>query len=710
MSQKTSLKDIEIQFEQAKKLHQKNVLIEASVIYEAILKAEPRHADAMHLLGLVAVQNGQYELGISWIEKAICIEPCNAKFHSNLGAAFVDTHQHLKALSSYDRAIAIDPSFIDAHYNKAVSQIALNHWQDAVQSLEQALLYRPLCFEALYLLGNALQELRRFKESIARYRQAESINSRYAPLFFNLANALKALGNMEEAIKNYEESLKIDQAFMDAYINLGNALKESDQTDRAITVYQKAIAVNPCFHKAHFNLGNAYKHCQKYELAVKSYDAAIRINDQYQEAYLNKGAALVELLLLEDALQSYSAAIKLKTDDALAYFNCANTLAKLFKFEEAIQNYGQAIHYKRDYYEAHFNMGNVFLELGNPSKAIENYDFAIALNPQYEEAIWNKSNALLLAGKYESGWKLYEIRRRENQAVPPRSFEQSVWLGKESIAGKTILIHAEQGLGDTLQFIRYVPKLADLGARVLLEVQPQLLSLLQTVKGISLLVKKGDDLPAFDFHCPIMSLPLAFGTNSTTRIPAPINLMVCEKKKFFWVNKLVKRNKLQVGLVWSGGFRPDQQEFWEINGRRNLPLHYLKTLKGIGVEFISLQKGEPAESEFRQAVAAGWDGPVIHDHVNELKDFSDTAALVMNLDLVIAVDTSTAHLAATLGKPVWLLNRFDTCWRWLLDREDSPWYPSIKIYRQPAHGNWENVMQRVRADLMVLAASHSKAC
>jgi len=183
--------------------------------------------------------------------------------------------------------------------------------------------------------------------------------------------------------------------------------------------------------------------------------------------------------------------------------------------------------------------------------------------------------------------------------------------------------------------------------------------------------------------------------------------MIPEVKTQFWANKLGVKTKPRVGLVWNGGFRPDQPEILDVNERRNLPLQHLKALAGIDVEFISLQKGEPAESEFRQAVATGWDGPLIHDHVQELKDFSDTAALVMNLDLVIAVDTSTAHLAASLGKPVWLLNRYDTCWRWLLERDDSPWYPSVTIYRQASFGDWDGVMQRVRSDLLELAARNA---
>jgi hypothetical protein len=276
--------------------------------------------------------------------------------------------------------------------------------------------------------------------------------------------------------------------------------------------------------------------------------------------------------------------------------------------------------------------------------------------------------------------------------------------GDKPLAGLTFLLQADQGLGDTLQFIRYAPVVYAMGAHVIAEVQAPLFPLLSRMQGVDVWIQKGDALPTYNHRCQLMSLPHFLKTTLDNIPPCPV-LHVDEIKQRYWADKLSNASKLKVGLVWNGGPKYRSQLMREMNERRNLPLHHLKTLNGIDVEFISLQKGEPAESEFRQAVAAGWDGPVIHDNVAELKDFSDTAALVMNLDLVIAVDTSTAHLAATLGKPVWLLNRYDTCWRWLLERDDSPWYPSIKIYRQPSWGDWYSVMQKVREDLLAWSAT-----
>ena len=380
-------------------------------------------------------------------------------------------------------------------------------------------------------------------------------------------------------------------------------------------------------------------------------------------------------------------------------------LQELHRHDEALLCFDRAIALQPDYADAYFNRGNLLISMRKSDKAVVDFDQALIIHPDDEDFKYNKATALLLTGEYQQAWQLLESRWiRMSISNNQRQFEVPQWCGNEHIQGKTILIHAEQGLGDTLQFIRYVPMVAALGATVIVEVKVPLLSLLENMQGISVLLKKGDPLPPFDIHCPMMSLPLAFKTSLTT-IPACPQFVIPEAKKQYWADKLGLKEKLSVGLVWNGGFRPDQPEIWDVNERRNLPLQQLKALAGIDVEFISLQKGEHAESEFKQTVAAGWDGPLVRDHVDELKDFSDTAALVMNLDLVIAVDTSTAHLAATLGKPVWLLNRYDTCWRWLLEREHSPWYPSIKIYRQASWGDWDSVMQKVRADLLAWSAT-----
>jgi hypothetical protein len=231
------------------------------------------------------------------------------------------------------------------------------------------------------------------------------------------------------------------------------------------------------------------------------------------------------------------------------------------------------------------------------------------------------------------------------------------------------------------------------------------MNLLSSFSSVAQLAEKGSPLPPFDYQCPLMSLPLAFKT-SLSNIPANVPYLKSNlEKSLFWKEKLGEKIKLRVGLVWSGGFRPNQPELWSVNKRRNIPLAKLTVLKNLDIDFYSLQKGQPAESELAELIRDNWDGPHIVDFTSLLHDFSDTAALIENLDLIISVDTSTAHLAGALGQPVWILNRFDTDWRWLLDRSDSPWYPTVKLYRQEKAGDWDDVVQRVKADLICLDAS-----
>ncbi len=304
---------------------------------------------------------------------------------------------------------------------------------------------------------------------------------------------------------------------------------------------------------------------------------------------------------------------------------------------------------------------------------------------------WRKAGAFMSGGKR---------RPTRSQCATLRSRCGSE---KSDIAGKTILLSEEQGLGDTIQFCRYAPLVAQRGARVILEVPPQLTRLAAGLAGVSQIVETGRPLPAFDLHCPLMSLPLAFKTELAT-IPAAIPyLKVDPDQSKAWQDRLGAKTKLRVGLVWSGGIRPNQPV--SVNQRRNIPLAKFAVLNNPDVAFYSLQKGQPGEAELAELKHNRWSGPDIVDLTGAIGDFSDTAAFIDNLDLVITVDTAAAHLAGALGKPVWILNRFDTDWRWLLERADSPWYPTARLFRQDNPGDWDGVIQRVKAGLDRMATS-----
>ena len=475
----------------------------------------------------------------------------------------------------------------------------------------------------------------------------------------------------------------------------------------AAILYDSIIAAQAAHSDAWHMRGLLDAQAGEHAQAVKRISQAITLDNTKSAYFNNRGLAFLGQQSFIEALADFQRAIALEPSLAQAHCNLGNVLQELLRFEAALICFDRAIALQPDYADAYFNRGNLYAAMLDIPQACANYDQALALNPDDVDVKFSKGNALLLAGEYIIGWHLYDLGCMKLMLKEYKDHSALFASSDQPLRGLTFLLQADQGLGDTLQFIRYAPVVHALGARVIAEVQAPLLSLLNGMTGVDAWIKKGDALPPHDHRCQLMSLPHFLKTTLDNIPPCPV-LHVDDAKQQYWAEKLGIKSKPRLGLVWNGGPKYRSQLMREMNERRNLPLQHLKALVGIDVEFISLQKGEPAESEFRQAVASGWDGPVIHDHVHELKDFSDTAALVMNLDLVIAVDTSTAHLAASLGKPVWLLNRYDTCWRWLLEREDSPWYPSVRIYRQASWGDWDGVMQRVRMDLMELASRDAK--
>jgi hypothetical protein len=432
---------------------------------------------------------------------------------------------------------------------------------------------------------------------------------------------------------------------------------------------------------------------KRFDEAIAHYDRALSLRPDYHAAYSNKGMTLHELKRFDEAIAHYDRALILRPDYHAAYSNKGVTLHELKRFDEAIALYDRALSLKSDYHAAYSNKGVTLHELKRFDEAIAHYDKALSLRPDYHEATWNKSHSLLLQGDFESGFPLYESRwdvEKISEISGKRFFDKPTWLGKESLEGKKILLYVEQGLGDFIQFCRYVKLVADLGAKVILETPQSLAGLMKDLDGISQLVIKGEELPFFDYQCPLLSLPLAFKTNLQT-IPNPrgyINLDDYRHKIIEWKARLGSKLKPRAGLVWSGN--PHHKN----DSNRSLLLNDILPFLSNQLEYISLQK------EVREVDKLTLDSnPHILSFPAHLNDFLDTAALIENLDLVISVDTSVAHLSGALGKKTFVLLPSTPDWRWLLDREDSPWYSSIKLYRQVAIGDWNSVLNRVKLDL-----------
>ena len=406
-------------------------------------------------------------------------------------------------------------------------------------------------------------------------------------------------------------------------------------------------------------------------------------------ALSNRANVLNRLDRPGEALALYDEALLPNPEHSETLCNRAIVLHRLGRYEEALAGFDKALALRPDFAQAHSNRGLTLQQTGRPQEALASFNRALSLMPDYPFARWNASLCKLLLGDFAAGWPEYEWRWKQPEwRTEGERFKGPRWLGGESLAGKTILLHAEQGLGDTLQFCRYAPAVAETGATVLLEVQSPLKELLSTLGGIRQIFARGEALPPFDFHCPLMSLPLAFGTTLGT-IPAAVPYIRADAVRARqWDEKIGRNGRPRVGIACSG--RPTHRD----DRNRSIPLRHFAPLLAQDLQLVSLQKDiRPEDRKMLEET------PGILNFADDLKDFSDTAALAETMDLVITVDTSVAHLAGAMGKPVWILLPFAPDWRWLLNREDSPWYPSATLFRQSKTGEWDDVFGRIAANL-----------
>ena len=500
--------------------------------------------------------------------------------------------------------------------------------------------------------------------------------------YADLGVALMRLGEGEAAEAGFRAAIHLKPQGPAPYNSLGALLIEQGRLEQAEAVLRQAVALHPRFSEAHGNLGCVLQARGRAAEARLVFYRALRLSPYSANLYANLGVALTDLGKVEAAADSFAAALHLCPDLIDAWCGYGGALCQMGRLDEALAAFDEALARRPACAAAHNDRGVALQRLGRWEEAIAAFRETLRLDPGHPDALANLGLVLLLLGRYEEGWPAHEGRWRSRyMALGLRHFEQPQWDG-EPFDG-TLLVHAEQGLGDTLQFCRYAPRLAE-RQRVVFEVQPSLVSLLRRTMGDVEVVARGAPLPPFEAHCPLMSLPLLFGSTLGT-IPAPAAYLAADPAKVrAWAERLAGLKGLRCGLVWAGGARPGQPQVAATDGRRSLSLHQLAPLgRAPGVSFVSLQKG-PAAAQAAEPPP----GLTLLDLTHDLHDFDDTAGLVANLDLVISVDTAVAHLAGALGKPTWLLNRFDTCWRWLLGREDSPWYPSVRIFRQPGPGAW----------------------
>ena len=593
----------------------------------------------------------------------LSFEPTNAEVWQALGSVCREQGKPDDALNAFQRAVTLDPEFAQAHNS----------------------------------LGIAFLERAKFPEAAACLERAIALDAGGAAAHNNLGNVYLAQGRKNDALARYQEAVRLHPSFAEAHGNLGNVLRELGRLDEALASCRRAVEIKPTFAIGHNHLGAVYSSFRRWEDAVGSFRQAIALQPKYPEAHVNLGDALRELGRLVEAEAALREAVRLRPEMAQAHLSLGLVLLDRDRLPAAEESCRQALRLNDQSNSAHQALGLICMQRNDSEEAIACYQRSLSLSPSDAAVHRNLAISQLRLGRYEQGWAEFEWRLQCPEAAN-RRFSQPLWDGTP-LAGKTILLHAEQGLGDTLQFVRFAGLVRQRGGRVLLACQRALLPLLRHAAGIDELMALGDVAPAFDVHTPLLSLPHILGTTLET-VPAQVPYLEADAKLVeHWRSELAPIAGFKVGIAWQGS------PYYRFDRLRSVPLDELAPLAAVpGVSLISLQKGFGSEQV--AALEGRFNIVDLGPRLDESSGpFLDTAAVVKNLDLVITSDTALPHLAGALGAPVWLATPFAPDWRWLLERDDSPWYPTMRLFRQQRPGDWRHVFQSMAAALAELVGA-----
>lgn len=554
-----------------------------------------------------------------------------------------------------NRAISLAPATVVYHQNLAALMMATKRPERAIELLQRAIQIDPRSPDASIKLGLIYEEREQLDLAAEQYRRALVINPNSAEAYCNLADVLVKQSKFEPAIETYAKALQINPNLAEAFANRGIALEKLGRDEEAMASTFRALQINPNMFNALRMMGGFHTRRREYELAVTYYRRAIAINSNSALGYSGLAAAFMHLGLVEQAV---------------------------VECRHAIERDPKMI-------DPYINLGLALSDMGEHEQALKVYDQALIIEPDQPSTFSNRAIVHLVRGDFERGFADYDHRwRLDDFATLGRKFDCPRWAGSD-LSGKTIVLWHEQGFGDTIHFVRYASLLADRGATVIIEVQPPLVSLLNSVRGVSQVITRSDPLPKTDFHAPFLSLPGILKTTLHT-IPAEVPYVSPDPALVeTWRQRVADYPGFRVGLNWTGN------PLLRMDYARSIPLERFAPLADIpNVRLFNLQPGHGAAEI---APLAGRMNVI--DLSSHLTDFAQTAALLANLDLVISVDTAVVHLGGAMGRPVWVLLQRWPDWRWLLDREDSPWYPSLRLFRQSDRGNWDPILDRIHAEL-----------
>jgi tetratricopeptide (TPR) repeat protein len=715
--------------------HQSGDLAGAEEMYRRILAQSPDEPDVINLLGVCLQQQGRSDQAECCFDEAIGRRPTQGAFFTHRGMARLSLGRAVEAVSDFLVGVELDPASPDAHNSLGNGFRAAGNLAAAIAAYTAAIKLRPDFTDAVFNLGLVQSMTGDMAAAVVSFERAVELRPGFSEAVDRLMLTLEAAGRQarqaaltEDAIHFFRRVVDARPTDVPALTELGETLHAADRTEEAIPFFERAAAADPASLAVWNNLGNVLHSAGRISGAVEAYLAALRLvqpgvtpHTAIADVRINLGAALVDARQWDLAQAEFDRALEVPERRGETRNAIGNLLMTQGRVAEAIAEYESAIAERRDDADAMSNLGTALEEQGRRAEAAALYRRAMELKPESISAPWNLALLQLLEGDLAGGFAGYERRwRQKNVRSFRRAFPQPLWSGEE-LAGRTILLHAEQGFGDAIQFARYVPLVARRGGRVILEVPQQLVRLFRSLDGAAEIVAHGEPLPEFGVHCPLMSLPRVFGTTLETvpdRVPylsAPADQMSdssCRKIRSTAVSPVpcdpgtgetpvlqdshtgspvapLTRNRPKVGLVWAGN--PNHQR----DRQRSIPVSALPPLARTGVQWVGLQISPsdrpPAELD-------------LLDLSTSLTDFADTAAVIARLDLVVTVDTAIAHLAGAMGKPVWVLLAAWPDWRWMLEREDSPWYPTMRLFRQATAGEWGPVIDRVVGELAALGS------
>ncbi len=561
---------------------------------------------------------------------------------------------------------------------------------EARDCCQRALAINPDHADSMFLRGEIALHSGQFDQAVEWVSNAIKLDPK-AEYVSTLGTALQRMGRLEEAIEAFDKAISLQPENADFWKSIGAVLIDLNRPDEALLALEQALKLRPRYADAANLCGLIFYRREQYSEALEHFDLSLEVRPDQADALYMRGLLYLDLKRFEEARADNYQSYLLNQQDANTTNNLGTALQNLGRYEESLEWFDRAIALRPDFALALNNKGHSLTELQRVDEAFACYARSLEIDPENPKTHWNLALLQMLVGDFERGLVGRESRWKLGLMHDPQ-FTQPRWLGESSIEGKTILLYADEGIGDSFQFARYIPMVAALGARVIVVAAAPACSLMSRLDGVAECFPKKAMLPAFDVHCHISSLPLAFKTSLKT-IPAAVPYLPApaEDRRISWESRLGPRNRLRVGLVWSGNAG-------HINDHnRSMPLRELTGILDVDAMFVSLQKD--LRDQDREVLA----GANIIDPTDSLSDFGETSALVSCLDLVISVDTSVAHLAGGLGRPVWILLPYSPDYRWLYKREDSPWYPTARLFRQTEQREWSSVVEQVRSELDALS-------